>query len=115
MKKTLRNDIFLIVALLAVSACIYWALKSSAPGKTCEITVGGELFCEAPLDKDDIIDVDGILTVEISGKSARVTESICKNKICVAHPPISLSGETIICAPGGVMIKISGDGPDFIQ
>lgn len=115
MKKT-RNDLVLIAALLLVSLAVFLAAKlTAAPGSSCIITVDGERFAELPLDKDAVVDVRGLLSVEISDGSARVVDPVCKNKICAAHQPISRAGETVICAPSGVMIKITGSGPDFIQ
>lgn len=115
MSKKLRNDLILI-ALLIIPAALILALGAlRKPGRTCQITVDGEIFAEADLKTDALIDVDGLLKVRIEGGKARVLDPACKNKLCSAHPPISASGETIICAPGGVVVKILGQGPDFTQ
>ncbi len=62
----------------------------------------------------------GYLIVEIKDKKVRVVKSTCPNKICIKTGWISKKGETIVCVPNHIIIKIVGntkekrDNIDFI-
>jgi hypothetical protein len=46
--------------------------------------------------------------VRVESGSARVVESPCLHQICRNTPPISLSGERVICAPHHFLLEIQG-------
>ena len=52
----------------------------------------------------------GDLVLRIESGRAWVSESSCAHKVCRSHPPISLSGERIVCAPNRVLIQVSSPG-----
>ena len=50
-------------------------------------------------------------TVEIKDGKVSVSEASCKNQICVKHSSISHSGESIVCLPNRLVVRIdSRDG-----
>ncbi len=107
----------IIFAAVAAAAGILLACRAAFPkneaGKTVEISLRGEFFAEMPLDRDGSLDVDGVLTVTVSGGEARVSDAVCKNRLCVRHAPISREGEAIVCLPGEVTVRVRG-GPDAL-
>jgi hypothetical protein len=56
----------------------------------------------------------GRITVQITSGSARVTKSSCRHKICLNSPPVSLSGERVICAPNHFLLEIQGKTVDTV-
>ena len=44
--------------------------------------------------------------VVISGGTVSVTEASCKNQVCVKHGRISRSGESIVCLPNRMVVRI---------
>ncbi len=54
----------------------------------------------------------GLITVHITKGSARIAASSCRHKICLYSPPITLSGERIICAPNHFLIEAQGNTVD---
>ena len=51
--------------------------------------------------------------VKISGGKVSVTEASCKNQVCVHHGAISSSGESIICLPNRLVVRIdAGDSEE---
>ncbi len=44
--------------------------------------------------------------VLIEHGKVRVSSSSCKNQVCVNHAPISKNGESIICLPHKLVIRI---------
>ena len=80
-------------------------------GRVVVIEVDGELVGNFSLEEDRFIPVDGKLgttKVEIVGTGVRVLDSPCPHKLCVKSGTISRSGETLVCLPNGVVIRIEG-------
>jgi hypothetical protein len=50
----------------------------------------------------------GKLTFRVDDRKVWVSESSCRHKICLSSPPISLTGERIICAPSHFLLEIKG-------
>ena len=113
MKSRFLRDAALIIALLAAAAAVYAARPLSSDGRIAEITLDGELFAELSLSEDAVVDIGGRCTLTVENGSARITDAVCRDRICVRHRPISKAGESIVCLPGRVAVKISG-GADFV-
>ncbi|MCK5847837.1 MAG: NusG domain II-containing protein [Caldisericia bacterium] len=63
------------------------------------------------LNQDQLIAEDGYIgkvIIEIANKRVRVKESSCPKQTCVKSGWISSIGETIICAPNKIILKIRG-------
>jgi len=50
----------------------------------------------------------GKITARVKDGKAWVSESSCRQKICIYSPPVSLAGERIICAPNHFLLEIQG-------
>ncbi len=50
------------------------------------------------------------LTVCVANGAISVSSSDCRDGICTATPPISRPGQSIVCAPAGIVIRITGEG-----
>ena len=44
--------------------------------------------------------------VEIKDGKVSVIEASCKNQVCVKHSPVSRSGESIVCLPNRLVVRI---------
>ena len=83
-----------------VAQILYFAIDDLDPGKPYSFEVKTGL---------------GTNTVRVEKGSVSVSGSDCKNKICVYHGKISKAGESIICAPHKLIIRITGSsGPDAV-
>lgn len=49
------------------------------------------------------------LTVTVADGRISVTSSDCRDGICRNTPPISRAGQTIVCAPAGVIVRVIGE------
>jgi hypothetical protein len=49
--------------------------------------------------------------VEVEGKRIRMMEAPCAGKICVNQKWIENPGQTIVCIPGEILIRIEGTAP----
>jgi hypothetical protein len=82
-------------------------------GKSVSVTYRGETTVY-DLNTDRTIRFGGKITVEIKGGKVRVGESDCPSKTCVARGEISSAGETIVCLPNDLVVRISGDEIDAV-
>ena len=55
--------------------------------------------------------------IEIKDGRVRMLEASCPNHLCIRQGWISLEGQSIVCLPNKVVVRIegSGNGPDFVQ
>ncbi len=110
-----KGDIAVISAGILLSALLFAAsIIPTKSGSAVEISLGGEAVEVLPLDEDRTFEVGGALTVVIKNGEASVSGAVCRGKLCEKHRPISRAGEVIVCAPGGVVIRVLGEGPDFV-
>ena len=112
MLKKYKFDILLILGLLiiGITLLIIWLnnVKGVVGSYASVIKVDKEIL-KIDLKYDDKYEIEGeqskvIITVS-SGKIS-VTESGCRDQICVHHYEISKVGEEIICLPNKIIIRI---------
>lgn len=111
----LRDGI--IVAVIFLSALLYIFLCNFSSGDIAEISVGGEVVKTVSLNKDDSFSV-GNVSFEVRDGEIFATSSPCHDKICIKTGGIKNVGETIICLPERVSVRIVGksesDSADII-
>lgn len=108
--KIRKNDIFLVASVIIL--CIIISVIPfffSSDGSSVLIYVDGDLYAEKSLNENSVTDIDGLMQVVIENGKAYVKNSVCPNGACEHSAPVSSSGESIICLPNKIMIKISGE------
>ena len=114
-KKILR-DIILIASLILIAVVVPLIVNSQkTDGGAVEVRVNGSVYGVYSLKDDIVVDIDGKCKLQIEGGAARIAESTCRKHICVAHSPIKYGGETIVCLPNGVSVRVLGDEYDFVS
>ena len=137
MKQFIRKaDIILFIALvlagLAASAALTLSHGEAGSGTKVIIESGGDLYARYPLSEDRTVVVpapkqnstdapaadpdapassqyDYYNVVVISGGTVSVTEASCKNQVCVKHGSVSRPGESIVCLPNRLVVRIEND------
>jgi len=100
------------VALVAASAAWAYAPLSGEARAVVE-GPGGEWIY--PLDEDREIRIEGPLggtMVRIESGSARIEDSPCPTKTCVASGALSRAGQWAACLPNKVLLRIEGGAAD---
>lgn len=121
-RKKTRNDIILAVALLlaATAAMLFWHF-SKTDGDFATVLIDGVETARYPLDTDTEVVIhtenSGTNTLVIAGGKAHVSTANCPDLVCAGHRAISRVGETIVCLPHKLVIKITAstdaDGVDM--
>lgn len=121
-EKKRRNDIILIVVLLAVAALAFGVIQlTKKSGGYAVVVQDGKEIASYPLDEDRTVNIPsaagGFNTLVISEGCADVIDADCPDKLCVHQNRIKYNGETIVCLPNRLVVKIvseqSGD-VDFV-
>ncbi|MDR0425692.1 MAG: NusG domain II-containing protein [Clostridiales bacterium] len=106
-------DLAALLVILAAAVLLPLAGLGQQAGAAVEITGTDGETRAYDLGTDARIELAG-LTVVIEGGRAYVVGAACPDKLCEAHPSIGRSGESIVCLPQRIVIKIVGDGGQFI-
>ncbi len=105
----------ILMGFLLLVALLLFALPFFAgQGTRAEIVVAETGRVKSvPLDTDasyEIVTRGLRLTVQVTDGVVWVSQSDCRDGICRNTPPISRPGQSIVCAPAGVVVRISGEG-----
>jgi len=82
-------------------------------GDSVRIYMDGNVKDESSLKKDQIRSFrlkQGKITIKIEQGKLSVLSSPCRHKICCSVPPVSFTGERIVCAPNHFLLEIQGAG-----
>ena len=119
-KKTLRNDLILILSLFVIAAVTLVILISTRRKENlvAKIIVNNNVVEVIDLSKKEENDyyIDGLkgtLHVHTHDGAIAVVESNCPHQDCVHMGYVSESGRPIICAYNAVYIIIEGDNTFF--
>jgi len=112
-------DIILIVLLICLSfipELIFGVMMGkNYTGTYAEITLDGNPYKKIFLSEhkgSDTIDIKtnyGSNIIEIKDDSIRITESDCRDKICIKSGFISKPGELLVCLPHKLMVEIKSN------
>lgn len=112
-KKEIPVFLVLAAALAALAAALYRAPSGSVAVVEVEgrLAVRRELALLEGLETVDVTGRDGIqVTVEFSSEGARFLYSECPDKTCVRTGTITRAGESAVCLPGRVVLRLEGQG-----
>lgn len=110
----LRNDIILISAILLAALTVLGILTlAKKPGSAVLVEINGQVTARYPLDKDIRTDIvtegEHLNVLVIEDGKAHIESADCPDKLCVKQRAISKAGESIICLPHKLVIRIEGE------
>ncbi len=109
-----KRDIILIiiVGIVILQGLILNKIFNSGRGNKIEIFVDNKLYREYPITANEKIKIktkNGVNEISIHDKVVEMTHSNCPDKVCVNTGKISKPGQSIVCLPHRINIKIVGD------
>lgn len=116
--KTVTIGDILLIAFVALCALALWffPFPSQSDAAVLEIEViGNDTVQTHPLTLDadySVTSGDIRLTVAVRHGEVSVSASDCENLVCLHTPAISRAGQSIVCAPAGIVIRIVGEEVD---
>ncbi len=112
-KKKFRNDIILIIFLCVVAglACFFMYFNDdSNETMQLQIVIDGEIIdtynfsSDKSFNKEIILDIGN--TVVIKNGQIYIKEANCPDELCIKQGKISNAGESIICLPHKLIVRI---------
>lgn len=119
-KRKLRADLILIAAIAAVAlASLALFLALGEPGATVVVTVDGVEIGRYPLATPREVAIPseggGYNLLIIRDGEAFIREASCPDGLCADHRPISRVGESILCLPNKVAVRVEGETDDEVD
>ncbi len=112
MKLLKRNDLILIIALILISALLWMFFRSGkqAGGNVSVIIDGQKKYSFDLRDnkREEIRQGDQINVLRIENGQVWIESANCANQLCVRHARIQSAGDTIVCLPHRLIVKIEG-------
>lgn len=108
-------DLVVVAAVLLLALVIWLAVFPGDAGGYVEVTVAGQETARYSLGVDRALELDsrGVrLTVVVEGGEVYVGQADCPDGVCTATGHISRTGQVIVCAPAGVVIRVVGGEQD---
>lgn len=115
MTRTDRLVIALACGTVLASYGLFWQSKDNA-GSEVSVWVAGKETLRLPLSENRRVAIRGALGtsfVQIDAGRARVLDSPGPRKLCVRAGWLSRSGESAICLPNQVVVRIEGGQPMY--
>ena len=109
-----KNDYILLSAITLFFIIFFGisALLLMKQGSTIIITVDGEVYGEYELGRDQIIPIiiegEEKNVLRISGQKVFMEKADCPDRLCVRQGAVSKNGQSIVCLPHRVVVKVSG-------
>jgi hypothetical protein len=104
-------DVVVIAASTALVAASAARAYDPGSGQPSAIVAGPGGEWVYPLDEDRELRVPGPLgdtIIDIEAGSARIVDSPCPNKTCVASGSLSRPGQWAACLPNRVLVRVEG-------
>ena len=109
LEKKHRNDLILIAVLLAAAGIAFGIIQLGKKSKE---------VATYPLNVDTSVTINsptGFNTLVIKDGKADVTDADCPDKLCVNQHSISYDGETIVCLPNKLVVKIVSEAESDVD
>ena len=117
-----KNDIILISVLLIVSLLILLIMfVNRSPGGYAVVIINGRETASYPLDSNVEVKLeneDGYNLLVIEDGKAFIKEATCPDKLCVNQHDVQYNGQTLVCLPNKITVKIVSETEsdvDFIS
>ena len=111
MSKQQKRDLLLIVGLVLIASLSALCFYPRDVGIAVQVSVDGSVIATYPLHTARTVSVSGVggeNLLVIENGSARILEADCPDRLCEDMPKISHVGETIICLPHRVTVRVLG-------
>lgn len=111
MRRWIRGDVLVVLAVLAAAA-LFFVLRLSQGAAAARVSVGDSLCREIPLTQEQAglhtyTDKGVTYTVEVQPGRIRMVEIDCPDGICVKTGWVD-GGTPIVCLPNRLIIEVKG-------
>lgn len=99
----------IVLCLLALSRALYLYAARGGGGARAEVAVDGEVVALLSLGENMVYSPPGMRAVRIAVRDGSVgfVASDCPDKVCVHSGFLSLRGQSAVCLPNRVVVRVS--------
>lgn len=100
-----------LMAVLLLAALIAWPLACGSAGARVIAEQQGRVVFTAPLHTRRQVSLQGpagLTVLLVDGGRVRVLQSSCPQHLCQRQGAISRQGETLVCLPNRLLVRITG-------
>ena len=110
MDKKRKMDLLLAAGILLLAGILYWVLRPGGTGAWAVVSIDGQETARYSLLEDRTVKLgdDAYNILQISHGTAAVIEANCGDHTCVRTGEISREGESIVCLPHRLIVRIEG-------
>ena len=107
-------DFIIVIALVLIAGIWFFIYQFcfSTPGAYAVVYQSGNEIGRYSLKEDIKVEISGewkgINILEIKDGFADIIDADCKDELCVHQKKISKNGETLVCLPHKMLVKIIG-------
>lgn len=111
MKKLYRNDLILnaAVILVCIAVPLFLFFNGKDEKKSAVISYDGKQEKVISIDGNEVFKTHGV-EITVKDGTAYVSESSCPDGLCMKMKKAENIGDSIICVPNRVSVRIDGNG-----
>lgn len=105
-----------VLAVMALALCVYSTVTVYANANSAHVAIsspaGSFIY---PLNENRSLTIEGKqgqTLIVIDNGYVQVTDSACRDKLCVLAGKLSKPGQWTACLPNGVYVRVEGDKKD---
>lgn len=104
-------DIIILIAVLAVTGCVYFFTHHTESGKSAVVTVDGktERVLDLSVDTTVQLDTEPRVTLIVKNGTVRFADALCPDKICERTGALKNAGDTAACIPAKTVVTVTGE------
>lgn len=116
--KNAKSSILLLLLLILTGIAISFSYSflHQKKGATVVITINGKMYRSLPLNTPCTLDIPGTSggfnRLVIKKGKASITDADCPDKLCVHQASISHNGESLVCLPHKVIVKVTANAAE---
>jgi hypothetical protein len=109
------KDLFPIIMLLAMAAVAFVLMQMGGSGKYAEVVRDNTVVKRLSLAEDTTYSPINGVEIEVKNGKAAFAESDCPDKICVNTGFIGNTGQSAVCLPNRLTLRIVGDSDNGVD
>lgn len=118
--QTRKGDIFLIAAVVLAAglAALFFYGRNAAPAAYAVVEQDGETLMRLPLSEEKEVRVEGeggYNIVCVKGQSVCILDADCPDKLCVRQGSVMRAGQSIVCLPHRLTVRLEKEGEDGLD
>lgn len=121
LKYITRADLIYIACVLTAAVLLVFLFLITGIDRRMAVAVveqDGKEILRLALDEQQTVRIpaeNGFNVVVVTGRGVLVSEADCPDQICVRQGEISHSGESVVCLPHRLVIRLEGAGDDGLD